>query len=101
MPVTCLVGTGIHTVESLMYDDGGFDEDPEEVVYGDGDGTVNLASLVGPIKAWSDSPAQVVEVVELPKVSHSGMLNDKSALEQIIRIVDSINFNATSYHESS
>ena len=56
MPVTCLVGTGIHTVESLMYDDGGFDEDPEEVVYGDGYGTVNLASLVGPIKAWFDSP---------------------------------------------
>ena len=62
MPVTCLVGTGVHTVESLVYGDDGFDEDPEEVVYGDGDGMVNLASLVGPIKAWSDSPTQVVEV---------------------------------------
>ncbi|CAD6341482.1 unnamed protein product [Miscanthus lutarioriparius] len=101
VPVTCLVGTGVDTVESLVYGDGGFDEDPDEVVYGDGDGTVNLASLVGPIKAWSDSPTQVVEVVELPRVSHSGMLNDKSALEQIIRIVDSINFNATSYYQSS
>ncbi|OEL34489.1 Lecithin-cholesterol acyltransferase-like 1 [Dichanthelium oligosanthes] len=100
VPVTCLVGTGVDTVESLVYGDGGFDEGPEEVVYGDGDGTVNLASLVAPIKAWSDSPAQVVEVVELPKVSHSGILNDKSALEQIIRIVDSINLNATSYQTS-
>ncbi|TKV91560.1 hypothetical protein SEVIR_9G104800v4 [Setaria viridis] len=100
VPVTCLVGTGVDTVESLVYGDGGFDEPPEEVVYGDGDGTVNLASLVGPIKAWSDSPAQVVEVVELPKVSHSGILNDRSALEQIIRIVDSINLNATSYQPS-
>ena len=57
---------------------------------------MNLASLIAPIRAWSDSPAQVVEVVELPKVSHSGILNDKSALEQIIRIIDSINLNATS-----
>ncbi|CAN6303680.1 unnamed protein product [Urochloa humidicola] len=97
VPVTCLVGTGVDTVESLVYGEGGFEEPPEEVVYGDGDGTVNLASLVGPIKAWSDSPAQVVEVVELPGVSHSGILNDKSALEQIVRVVDSINLNATSY----
>ncbi|CAL4927117.1 unnamed protein product [Urochloa decumbens] len=100
VPVTCLVGTGVDTVESLVYGEGGFEEPPEEVVYGDGDGTVNLASLVGPIKAWSDSPAQVVEVVELPGVSHSGILNDKSALEQIIRVVDSINLNATSYQTS-
>ncbi|XP_062212295.1 lecithin-cholesterol acyltransferase-like 1 [Phragmites australis] len=97
VPVTCLVGTGVDTVESLVFGDGGFDEDPETVVYSDGDGTVNLSSLMGPIKAWNDSPAQVVEVVELPKVSHSGILNDKSALEQIIRIVDSINLNATSH----
>jgi len=100
VPVTCLVGTGVDTVESLVYGDGGFDEPPEEVVYGDGDGTVNLASLVAPIRAWSDSPAQVVEVVELAKVSHSGILNDKSALEQIIRIIDSINLNSTSYQTS-
>ena len=100
VPVTCLVGTGVDTVESLVYGDGGFDEPPEEVVYGDGDGTVNLASLVAPIRAWSDSPAQVVEVVELAKVSHSGILNDKSALEQIIRIIDSINLNATSCQTS-
>ncbi|CAL4944175.1 unnamed protein product [Urochloa decumbens] len=100
VPVTCLVGTGVDTVESLVYGEGGFEEPPEEVVYGDGDGTVNLASLVGPIKAWSDSPAQVVEVVELPGVSHSGILNDRSALQQIIRVVDSINLNATSYQTS-
>ncbi|RLN38629.1 lecithin-cholesterol acyltransferase-like 1 [Panicum miliaceum] len=97
---TCLVGTGVDTVESLVYGEGGFDEPPVEVVYGDGDGTVNLASLVGPIKAWADSPAQVVEIVELPGVSHSGILNDKSALEQIIRVIDSINLNATSYQTS-
>lgn len=96
VPVTCLVGTGVDTVESLVFGEEGFDAGPVKVVYGDGDGTVNLASLVGPIKAWSDSPAQVVEVVELPKVSHLGILRDKSALEQIVRIVDSINLNATS-----
>ncbi|CAM0876006.1 unnamed protein product [Alopecurus aequalis] len=96
VPVTCLVGTGVDTVESLVYGEDGFDAGPVKVVYGDGDGTVNLASLLGPIKAWSDSPSQVLEVVELPKVSHAGILKDKSALEQIVRVVDSINQNATS-----
>ncbi|KAG8062469.1 hypothetical protein GUJ93_ZPchr0003g17208 [Zizania palustris] len=96
VPVTCLVGTGVDTVESLVYGDEGFEAGPEKIVYGDGDGTVNLASLVGPIKAWSDSPAQVVEVVELPKVSHAGILKDKSALNQILRVLDAINLNATS-----
>lgn len=96
VPVTCLVGTGVDTVESLVFGEEGFDAGPVRVVYGDGDGTVNLASLVGPIKAWSHAPAQAVEVVELPKVSHSGILTDKSALEQIVRIVDSINLNAAS-----
>ncbi|KAF7052498.1 hypothetical protein CFC21_060587 [Triticum aestivum] len=96
VPVTCLVGTGVDTVESLVFGDEGFDAGPVKVVYGDGDGTVNLASLMGPIKAWSDSPAQVLEVVELPKVSHMGILKDKSALDQILRILDSINLNATS-----
>ncbi|XP_044980220.1 lecithin-cholesterol acyltransferase-like 1 [Hordeum vulgare subsp. vulgare] len=95
VPVTCLVGTGVDTVESLVFGDEGFDAGPVKVVYGDGDGTVNLASLMGPIKAWSDSPAQVLEVVELPKVSHTGILKDKSALDQILKILDSINLNAT------
>ena len=96
MPVTCLVGTSMGTMESLVFGDEGFDAGPINVVYGDGDGTVNLASLMGPIKAWSDSPSQVLEVVELPKVSHMGILKDKSAVDQILRILDSINLNATS-----
>ncbi|XP_044367413.1 lecithin-cholesterol acyltransferase-like 1 [Triticum aestivum] len=102
VPVTCLVGTGVDTVESLMFGDEGFDAGPVNVVYGDDDGTVNLTSLMGPIKAWSDSPAQVLEVVELPKVSHMGILKDKSAVDQILRILDSINLNATTttYHQS-
>uniref|UniRef100_A0ACD5X3V6 Uncharacterized protein n=1 Tax=Avena sativa TaxID=4498 RepID=A0ACD5X3V6_AVESA len=101
VPVTCLVGTGVDTVESLVYGEDGFDAGPVKVVYGDGDGTVNLASLVGPIKAWADSPAQVLEVVELPKVSHMGILKDKTALQQILRIVDVINLNATSTSHQS
>ncbi|KAG8042998.1 hypothetical protein GUJ93_ZPchr1152g33318 [Zizania palustris] len=102
VPVTCLVGTGVDTVESLVYGNDGFEAAPEKVVYGDGDGTVNLASLMDPIKAWPDSPAQAVEVVELPKVSHSGILKDKSALDQILRVLDAINLNATtSIHRSS
>lgn len=95
VPVTCLVGTGVDTVESLVFGKEGFEAGPVKVAYGDGDGTVNLASLVGPIKAWADSPAQVLEVVELPGVSHSGILKDKSALQQIVRIVDAINLNTT------
>ena len=47
VPVTCLVGTGVDTVESLVYGEEGFDVGPVKWCTA----TVNLASPVGPIKA--------------------------------------------------
>ncbi|KAJ6321035.1 hypothetical protein OIU78_016267 [Salix suchowensis] len=37
VPITCMVGSGVRTPETLFYGENGFDEQPD-VVYGDGDG---------------------------------------------------------------
>nr|GME19001.1 lecithin-cholesterol acyltransferase-like 1 [Ipomoea batatas] len=44
VPVTCIFGSGVETAETLVYGEGGFDKQPE-IVYGDGDGTVNMPSF--------------------------------------------------------
>jgi hypothetical protein len=90
--VTCLVGTNVETPYRLVYGTGGFDAGPE-VDYGDGDGTVNLNSLLRLESEWSGSENQVLDVVKLPGVSHSDILKDKGALEEIARVITEINTN--------
>ncbi|KAK6160591.1 hypothetical protein DH2020_003972 [Rehmannia glutinosa] len=88
--VTCVVGSGVKTPETLFYGDGGFDERPE-VVYGDGDGTVNMVSLLALETAWDGRKNQSVKVVKIPGVSHTSILKDENALGVIIGEVSSIN----------
>lgn len=44
----CLYGTGVHTAASFVYEKGEFPDHQPEIIYGDGDGTVNRRSL----EAW-------------------------------------------------
>lgn len=90
--VTCLVGTNVETPYRLVYGTGGFDAGPK-VDYGDGDGTVNLNSLLRLESEWSGSKNQVLDVVKLPGVSHADILKDKGALAEIVRIITEININ--------
>ncbi|KAL8141074.1 hypothetical protein V2J09_007095 [Rumex salicifolius] len=90
VPVTCLVGSGVPTAETLVYGEGGFDEQPE-MVYGDGDGTVNMESLVAPEREWDGDRNQTVKVIKFPGVSHTGILQDKSAIERVLSVVSDIN----------
>ncbi|KAF3320462.1 lecithin-cholesterol acyltransferase-like 1 [Carex littledalei] len=88
--VTCLVGTDVETPYRLVYGIGRFDAGPQ-VDYGDGDGTVNLISLLRLESEWSGSKNQVLDVVKLPGVSHSDILKDEGALAEIVRVVTEIN----------
>ncbi|KAF3320436.1 lecithin-cholesterol acyltransferase-like 1 [Carex littledalei] len=88
--VTCLVGTNVETPYRLEYGTGGFDAGPK-VDYGDGDGTVNLISLLRLKSEWSGSKNQELDVVKLPGISHSDILKDKRALAEIVKIVTEIN----------
>ncbi|KAJ1430378.1 Lecithin:cholesterol/phospholipid:diacylglycerol acyltransferase [Sesbania bispinosa] len=83
VPVTCIIGTGVRTMENLFYRDGDFDQRPE-INYGDGDGTVNLVSLLALQSQWKDEKNQYLKVVKIDGVSHTSILKDEVALDEII-----------------
>ncbi|XP_078442323.1 alpha/beta-Hydrolases superfamily protein [Wolffia australiana] len=92
VPVTCVVGTGVKTPERLVYGKEGFDRQPE-MVYGDGDGTVNLASL---LSLQSSDDGQAVKFVKVNGVSHTDVLKNKAAIAEILREMEAINADQTS-----
>ncbi|XP_039049943.1 lecithin-cholesterol acyltransferase-like 1 isoform X2 [Hibiscus syriacus] len=91
--ITCIFGTGVNTPETLVYGEAGFDEQPE-VVYGDGDGTVNLVSLLALESLWNDNKSQPLKVIGISGISHTSILEDNAALEQILAEISSINYEA-------
>ncbi|KAL0325395.1 UNVERIFIED_CONTAM: Lecithin-cholesterol acyltransferase-like 1 [Sesamum radiatum] len=91
VPVTCIFGGGVKTPETLFYGDCGFDKRPE-VVYGDGDGTVNMVSLMALESAWDSRENQSLKVIKIPGVSHTSILKDGTALDRIISEISSINY---------
>ncbi|PSR99925.1 Lecithin-cholesterol acyltransferase-like [Actinidia chinensis var. chinensis] len=90
VPITCIIGTGVETPETLFYGEGGFDKQPE-VVFGDGDGSVNMASLVAIESEWADEKNQTLKFIRVPGVSHTDILKDDDALGEIIGEICSIN----------
>ncbi|XP_052200712.1 lecithin-cholesterol acyltransferase-like 1 [Diospyros lotus] len=90
VPVTCVIGTGVETPETLLYGEGGFDRQPE-VVYGDGDGTVNKVSLEAVESEWARDKNQSVKFIRLPGVSHTELLKDEAAVAEIVAEICSIN----------
>nr|GME00274.1 lecithin-cholesterol acyltransferase-like 1 [Ipomoea batatas] len=95
VPVTCIFGSGVETAETLVYGEGGFDEQPE-IVYGDGDGTVNMVSLTALQWQWGNDTEQEVEVIKIPGVSHMSMVKDNGAIDRIVEEISCINSNITS-----
>ncbi|KAL3505104.1 hypothetical protein ACH5RR_034945 [Cinchona calisaya] len=90
VPITCIIGSGVETPDALFYGECGFDEQPE-VVYGDGDGTVNMVSLLALEMEWGDNRNQTLKVIKVPGVSHTSILQDGQALEHIVGEINCIN----------
>ncbi|XP_062021782.1 lecithin-cholesterol acyltransferase-like 1 [Rosa rugosa] len=90
VPLTCVIGTGVRTAETLFYDKRGFDEQPE-IVYGDGDGTVNMLSLLGHESLWSNAENQTLKTIRVPGVTHTAILKDDGALGEVVREISGIN----------
>jgi lysophospholipase-3 len=91
--MTCIVGKDVKTPEELFYRNGDFDE-PPEFSYGDGDGTVNMVSLLALEKLWKDEKNQYLKVIKIGGVSHTSILKDKVALDEIIGEISRINSHA-------
>ncbi|KAK3231203.1 hypothetical protein Dsin_003084 [Dipteronia sinensis] len=94
VPVTCIIGSGIRTPETLFYGKAGFDERPD-VVYGDGDGTVNMVSLLALESLWAGNKNQPLRVIKINDVSHTTILNNDIALDEIIGQISEINSQTT------
>ncbi|XP_030528702.1 lecithin-cholesterol acyltransferase-like 1 [Rhodamnia argentea] len=94
VPVTCMFGSSVKTPEKLTYRSKakGFDE-PPEVAHGDGDGTVNMASLLGLESLWEENPKQPFKVVTIPGVSHMSILKEEIALREIVQEIVNIHAN--------
>jgi len=79
--VHCLYGSGIPTSEAFAYSDKFPDVEPT-VVYGDGDGTVNLQSAIQ-CKRWAGQQKQPVTLKELPGNEHVNMLTNFTTVAYI------------------
>ncbi|XP_020583313.1 lecithin-cholesterol acyltransferase-like 1 [Phalaenopsis equestris] len=90
VPVTCIVGSGVDTPEKLFYGSKGFDKQPE-VMFGDGDGTVNMESLLALEKDWSEAGRKNLKVVKLQGITHTSILRTRVAVNKIVEEVGLIN----------
>lgn len=102
VPVTCMIGFGVDTPEALFYGSKGFDEQPE-VMYGDGDGTVNMESLLALEKEWSEAGRKHLKIMKLQGISHSSILSNTAAVNKIIEelgIINSMDFTRLTMRSS-
>nr|CAB3494169.1 unnamed protein product [Digitaria exilis] len=86
VPMTCVNAIGVPTPEMLVYWDGEFDkEEPDEVVYGDGDGVTNIASLLAVDTLIGADPEQgYFKSVLIRNTSHGGVITDDFALHRLV-----------------
>eukprot|EP00094_Tigriopus_californicus_P006482 TCALIF_06242-PA protein Name:"Similar to PLA2G15 Group XV phospholipase A2 (Homo sapiens)" AED:0.10 eAED:0.10 QI:0/0/0/0.8/1/1/5/0/408 len=85
--VYCLHGASVPTTERMVYRS--FPASGPNLIYGDGDGTVNMRSLVACNK-WSQEQRQPVHHLVLPHIDHLAILTDSHATEAIKKVIISI-----------
>merc|ERR1712232_1390971 len=86
VPMKVWYSTGVKTEEIFEYSrdiSAGFNAAPSKVQYGDGDGTVNLASLQYAENNWPRVSSAPVTSLRFPNVTHFGMLSHRSVLERL------------------
>lgn len=90
VPVTCIFGSGVKTPATLFYDKSGFDKQPD-IVYGDGDGTVNMVSLDALRSAWAGQKNQTLKTIKIEGASHIDPLQEEKAVKIIVEEISGIN----------
>ncbi|TVU31301.1 hypothetical protein EJB05_22983, partial [Eragrostis curvula] len=84
VPMTCINGVGVPTVEKLVYWDGDFGAAPR-VVYGDGDGAINLASFLAlDTVIGADQSQDYFKSILIHNATHAGILSDNFALHRVL-----------------
>lgn len=91
--VYCVHGYGIKTIEQLVYESSEIGRPFNEnvtLVYGEGDGTVNLQSLRACLD-WQSTQVEPVYYRNFSPVDHEGILRDESAFEYLKEALQSNN----------
>lgn len=80
----CLYGTGVPTPNSFYYEN--FPDRDPKICFGDGDGTVNLESVLQ-CQAWQSRQEHKVSLQELPGSEHIEMLANATTLAYLKRVL--------------
>ncbi|KAK4310994.1 hypothetical protein Pmani_017488 [Petrolisthes manimaculis] len=88
VPIYCLYGVGIPTVEKLTYAAGKFPDSPN-LLYGEGDGTVNLKSAQV-CEGWSGKQKQPVHTKVFNKMEHMEILRTPETIQYFVDILKNI-----------
>jgi pimeloyl-ACP methyl ester carboxylesterase len=86
VPVTCINGVGNRTPRQLLYLEGDFDVLPE-IVYGDGDGDINLISMLAFDEEMGRQPGQkaMYKSIKLDRAQHGSIVTDEWALKRVMQ----------------
>lgn len=83
----CLYGVNLKTPESFIYTkESAWPDSQPSVVYGDGDGTVNLRSLLG-YRRWIGKQSQPIAYKEISGAEHVATLRNQEVIDYILRLV--------------
>lgn len=85
VPIHCIYGSGIKTVEILEYKSDDLSSSPK-LLNGDGDGTVNRRSLEGCMK-WRSSQTQAINTLEVPGGEHMRILSSDATIDYIVKVL--------------
>lgn len=84
--VHCLYGSKVQTVEKLYYKPGTAIDGYPQLIFGDGDGTVNIRSLEA-CAHWQKSQKQKIYYQDFPKVDHTNILKNPDILAYIATVL--------------
>lgn len=84
--VHALYGVGVKTTESFVYTGNQFPDSQPNVIYGDGDGTVNIRSLLG-YKRWYNDQNEKIFFKEFKGVDHLAILKNQDAIDYILNLI--------------
>ncbi len=82
----CLYGVGLKTPESFYYKkQKDFPDAQPSVIYGDGDGTVNLRSMLA-YRRWVGKQQHPIYFKEIPGAEHVQTLKNQAVIDYILKL---------------
>ena len=85
VPVHCLHGAGLDTPAGFIFPPGGFPDTYPQTINGDGDGTVNMRSLLGCLR-WTKEQKQPVKHLVIKGAEHMAILADTTVSKYIVSV---------------